>query len=107
MPIAEQALQDRPCYSFGLLRGHRVAVLYTLDGQDILIEHGDTGQRLAALLANGQAQLVQTDDDVYWRVPHDQETDRLLVELIDLFISIRYAHPTLVQLELHLDEVGT
>lgn len=107
MPIAEQTSQDRPCYSFGLLRGHRVAVVYTLDGQDILVEHSDTGQRLAGLLANGQAQLIQMEGDAYWRVPHDHATDRLLVELIDLFISIRYAHPTLVQLELQLEEAGT
>ena len=42
----------------------------------------------------------------YWRIPHTPEIDRLLTELIDLFISIRYAHPTLVQLELALDETG-
>jgi hypothetical protein len=30
--------------------------------------------------------------------------DRLLIQLTDLFISIRYAHPTLVQLELVLSE---
>lgn len=104
--MAKQVWQDRPCYSFGLLRGHRVVILYTLDGQDILIEPNDTGQRLAGLLSNGQVQLVQKEDEVYWRVPYDQETDRLLVELIDILIALRYAHPTFVQLELQLDEAG-
>lgn len=90
----------------GNFDGIGVGVQHTTAGQDILIEHTDTGQRLASLLANGQAQLVQVEGDAYWRVPHDHATDRLLVELIDLFISIRYAHPTLVQLELQLDEAG-
>jgi len=36
-------------------------------------------------------------------VVHDEEVDRLLVELIDVLVSIRYAHPTMVQLRLSLD----
>ena len=31
---------------------------------------------------------------------HSHELDRLIMELIDALISIRYAHPTLVQLPL-------
>ena len=37
-------------------------------------------------------------------MPHDHQVDELLMELTDVFISIRYAHPTLVQLQLELDE---
>ncbi len=48
--------------------------------------------------------MDRLDDSLYWRIPHSPEVDRLLTELTDLFISIRYAHPTLVQLELALDE---
>ena len=35
---------------------------------------------------------------------HNRDVDALLVELIDLFISVRYAHPALVQLELALGQ---
>jgi hypothetical protein len=37
-------------------------------------------------------------------VSHTRKVDTLLVELIDLFISIRYAHPALVQFELALGQ---
>jgi len=62
------------------------------------------GQNLANLLAVVDVQFTQQEEIWYWRIPHDHEVDRLLMELTDLFISIRYAHPTLVQLELVLSE---
>ena len=64
------------------------------------------GHRLACLLARGpdNAQVVWHDGILYWYIPHSQEVDKLLMELTELFTSIRYAHPTLVQLELQLDE---
>ena len=96
-------MQDQAYQPLGNLDGAEVGVVPTLDGQDILIEHGDMGQRLACLLAMGQTDIVRQGETPYWRVHHTQEIDRLLVELIDLLISIRYAHPTLVQLELALD----
>ena len=40
------------------------------------------------------------EDAYYWRIVHDRQVDDLLVELIDLLISIRYAHPAMVQLEM-------
>jgi len=100
-------LQDQPYHPLGHLDGAEIGVMSTLDGQDILIEHSNMGQRLACLLAMGRTDIVHLDETPYWRVHHSQEIDRLLVELIDLLISIRYAHPTLVQLELALDEAGT
>jgi len=87
-------------YPLGHLDGAEVGVQPTLDGQDILIEHSHVGRRLARLLGCGQADTVRRGDRRYWRVPHNHEVDGLLMELTDLFISIRYAHPTLVQLEL-------
>jgi hypothetical protein len=75
----------------------------TLNGQDIVIEHGDLGQRLARLLAFGKADIVRLDDRTYWRIPHNRQVDDLLVELIDLLITIRYAHPAMVQLEMVLE----
>ena len=89
-------------YPLGRLDGAEVGVQPSLDGQDILIAHSDVGQRLACLLDCGQADTIRRRDTLYWRVPHNHEVDGLLMELTDLFISIRYAHPTLVQLELVL-----
>jgi hypothetical protein len=97
-------MPDEPYYPLGEVSGAEVGVQPTLDGQDIFIQHSDVGQRLACLLAMGQTKIVRRGEALYWRVHHSQEVDRLLVEIIDLFISIRYAHPTLVQLELELDE---
>jgi hypothetical protein len=48
--------------------------------------------------------MVRREGTCYWRIPHDRQVDNLLVQLVDLLISIRYAHPTLVQMELTLDE---
>ena len=75
----------------------------TLDGQDILIRQSDLGQRLACLLAFGKADIVRREGRTYWRIVHNRPVDDLLVELIDLLISIRYAHPAMVQLEMILE----
>ena len=86
------------------LNGAEVGVQHTPAGQDILIQHTDLGQRLARLLQPEAARTVLRGQAAFWRIPHSREVDALLVELIDLFISIRYAHPALVQLELALNE---
>ena len=88
----------------GTLSGTAVGVRPTLDGQDILIQQSEIGRNLANLLAVANVQFVQQGSTSYWRIPHSPEVDRLLIQLTDLFISIRYAHPTLVQLELVLSE---
>ena len=80
-----------------------VGVQPTLNGQDILIQQSDLGQRLACLLAFGKADIVRRDGAYYWRIAHDRQVDDLLVELIDLFITIRYAHPAMVQMEMILE----
>lgn len=95
---------ERELHRLGCVAGAAVAVQPTLDGQDILIRHGDLGQNLACLLACGKAEVIHRGDVLFWRVHHSHEVDRLLMELTDLFISIRYAHPTFVQLELELDD---
>jgi hypothetical protein len=89
-------------HPLGLLDGSDVGVQSTLDGQHILIRQSDTGQSLACLLAFGKADIIRREDAYYWRIAHDNQVDDLLVELIDLLISIRYAHPAIVQLELAL-----
>ena len=96
-------MQDKAFYPPGCLDGAEVGVQSTANGQDILIRHSDIGQSLACLLGFGKADIVRREDATYWRIVHDEQVDGLLVELIDLLISIRYAHPTLVQLELELE----
>ena len=86
----------------GTISGAAVGVQSTLDGQDILIRQSEIGQSLTCLLGFGKADIGQQGDAYYWRVVHDKQVDDLLVELIDLLISIRYAHPAMVQLEMVL-----
>ena len=97
-------MDDNEYFALGHLDGIEVGVQPTLDGQDIWIEHNNIGQRLACLLAMGHTDIVGREGAYFWRTAHSQQVDDLMVELIDLLISIRYAHPTLVQLELALDE---
>jgi hypothetical protein len=96
-------MQDHSGYALGQVGGTEVGVLRTLGGQDILVEHGDLGQRLVCLLGFGKEEIVRLGDAYYWRIVHNRQVDELLVELIDLLISIRYAHPAMVQLEMALE----
>jgi hypothetical protein len=95
-------MQDGPYRAVGHLNGTTVGVEPTASGQDILIQHSDLGQRLACLLAFGKADIVRHERRTYWRIAHNRQVDDLLVELIDLLITIRYAHPAMVQLEMIL-----
>ena len=96
-------MQDEPFFPPGHLDGTEMGVQSTLDGQDILIRHSDIGQSLACLLGFGKADIVRRGDAYYWRIVHNRQVDDLLVGLIDLLISIRYAHPTMVQLDMVLE----
>ena len=97
-------MQDPSYHPLGHLDSTEVGVQPTLDGQYIFIQQSEMGRNLANLLAVADVQFVQQGSISYWRIPHSHEVDRLLMELTDLFISIRYAHPTLVQLELVLSK---
>ena len=96
-------MQDEPYHPLGLLDGADVGVQSASGGQDILIRQSDIGQTLACLLGFGKADLVRQADAYYWRIIHNRKVNDLLVELIDLLISIRYAHPAMVQLEMILE----
>jgi hypothetical protein len=96
-------MQDQSGYLLGHVGGAEVGVQPTLEGQEILVEHGDLGQCLACLLGFGKANLVQQTGAYWWRIVHNRQVDDLLVELIDILISIRYAHPAMVQLEMVLE----
>ena len=96
-------MPDKVYHPLGLLDGADVGVQSTPDGQDILIRQSGIGQSLACLLALGKADIVRREEAYYWRITHDRQVDDLMVELIDLLISIRYAHPAMVQLEMILE----
>jgi hypothetical protein len=96
-------MKDESYHPLGCLDGADVGVQSTPAGQDILIRQSDIGQTLACLLGFGKADLVRQADAYYWRIVHNRQVDELLVELIDLLISIRYAHPAMVQLEMVLE----
>ena len=96
-------MQEEPFYPLGCLDGAEVGVQSTVSGQDIFIRQSEIGQSLACLLGFGRADIVRQWDAYYWRVVHDRQVDDMLVELIDLLISIRYAHPAMVQLEMVLE----
>ncbi len=96
-------MDDNKCFPLRHLASAKVGVQSTLDRQDILIQHSDLGQRLVCLLAFGRADIVRQEEATCWRIAHDRQVDGLLVELIDLLISIRHTHPAMVQLELELE----
>ena len=96
-------MQDESYHPLGCLDGADVGVQSTPAGQDILIRQSDTGQSLACLLGFGKADIVRGEDAYFWCIAHNRQVDELLVELIDLLISIRYAHPAMVQLEMVLE----
>jgi hypothetical protein len=96
-------MEDELYSPLGHLDGAEVGVQSTPAGQDILIRHSDIGQSLTCLLGFGKADIVRQEDACYWRIAHDRQVDDLLVELIDVLISIRYAHPAMVQLEMILE----
>ena len=95
-------MQDESYHPLGCLDGTDVGVQSTVRGQDILIQQSDIGQSLACLLGLGKADIIQREGVYYWCITHDRQVDDLMIALIDLLISIRYAHPTLVQLEMAL-----
>lgn len=75
-------------------------------GQDILVESTPLGKHLGRLLAAvhgaDEAKLQQVGERPVLAIPHSPRLDECLVQLIDLFIELRWAHPRLVQLELVL-----
>ena len=96
-------MENESYYPLGLLDGADVGVQSTSGGQDILIRQSGLGQSLACLLSSGKADIVRREEVYYWRITHNRQVDDLMVELIDLLISIRYAHPAMVQLDMILE----
>lgn len=89
----------------GKIRGTQIATEIRGPNQNVLIEDTDTGKHLAHLLGLDptRARPVTLGTISYWRLPHSDGVDALLKELIDVLISVRYAHPTLTQLSLQIE----
>ena len=92
------------------LAGTWLAVRHHADGlgQDILVEATPLGRPLARLLAAmhgaGEPEAQPVEGRPVLAVPHSPVLDGHLVQLIDLLIELRWAHPRLVQLEMDLGE---
>ncbi len=85
----------------GHVAGTAIAVRTRGTDQEILVAATGVGRALVRVLAeNGTAR----EEEAYLVLPHDREIDRRLKELVDALVAIRYAHPTLVQLTLELEE---
>jgi hypothetical protein len=88
----------------GSIDGARIAVQIGGTRQNILIEHSSTGRHLVRLLGAEPNHLptIQVEGVNYWTVEHHTEVDTVLKQTIDILISIRYSHPTFVQLRMEL-----
>lgn len=99
-------MQENGYRSIGHIDGAEIGVQLTSGGQDILIQQSGVGRYLAQLLnavnPQGKMQTVQVGDTAYWCISHTDPVDELLMRAADLFIAIRYLHPTFVQLQLQL-----
>jgi hypothetical protein len=76
-------------------------------GQDILVQATPLGEYLARFLAamdGGEPGVEQVAGRQVHVVSHGPDLDQYLVQLIDLLIDLRWAHPRLVQLEFILSE---
>ncbi len=71
--------------------------------QEILIGATEVGQALVQLLGGGRE---ARREGTYLVLPHTSGVDRRLMELADVTVAIRYAHPTWVQLTLEMQEVN-
>ena len=69
--------------------------------QHIRVQDQAFGRRLAQLL--GSESLISNEG--FYDVDHTPEVDELICSLIDLFISLRYSHPQMLQLTLLPEEV--
>ncbi len=94
----------------GYIDGMEVGVLHSPRGQSILVRQGDAGHQndlgchLAGMLGCVKPEVVGREGVAFWSISHDDQADRLLRQIVDVLISIRYAHPTLVQLRLDFEE---
>jgi hypothetical protein len=96
-------------HRLGHIGDAEVGVQHSLRGQSILIRQGDAGHGsdfgrcLAGLLGIAAPEIVEREGVPFVRIPHTDQVDDLLKQVVEALISVRYAHPTLVQLHLELE----
>jgi len=82
-----------------------VGVRLTEKGQEIGFQQVGWSGLLGLALGGDRERRVETvEGEEFLILEHDDDLDRRIYETIDLLISIRYAHPTMMQLELVLPE---
>jgi hypothetical protein len=91
-------------HHLGRIGDAEVGVQHSLRGQSILVRRGDTARHLAGLLGVTAPDVVQREGLPFLSIPHTDQVDGRLQQLVEVLISVRYAHPTLVQLHLALSE---
>jgi hypothetical protein len=98
--------QENDIQHLGSIDGAQVAVVASGLEQRILVQHSESGQHLVRLLGFEPERLpaIQAGNVRSWSLPHDVRVDDLLRTLIDILISIRYLHPSFVQLRLDLTD---
>jgi hypothetical protein len=97
-------MNDNGYRRLGCIGDAEVGVQHSLRGQSILIRQGDAGRCLAGLLGITAPEIVEREGVPFVRIPHTDQVDDLLKQIVEALISVRYAHPTLVQLHLELPE---
>jgi hypothetical protein len=100
--------QENDIQRLGCINGTQIAVQARGLGQRILVQKSETGQHLVQFLGFQPHSLptAQVSGIQYWSLPHDRRVDELLCTSIDILISVRYVHPSLVQLELDLTDAN-
>lgn len=83
-----------------------VGVRLTDEGQQIGFLLNGWSKALEALLGSRIVSFAGTNGQRWALVEHDVDFDEFLRNLIDLLITLRYSHPTMVQLELKLTETA-
>lgn len=99
--------KGKPTELLGTLEGGEIRVQLRGEGQDILFEDVGRCRLMAAVLGVGTQprRVGRSEDGRQWIVvSHTREVDRIIYELVDILISMRMMHPTMVQLKLQLTE---
>lgn len=99
--------KGKPTELLGTLDGGEIRVQLTDEGQDILFEDVSRCRLMAAVLAMGTQpeRTGHSEDGRKWvMVVHTREVDRMIYDLIDILITSRMMHPTVMQLKLQLTE---
>lgn len=94
---------DNGYHHLGHIGDAEVGVQHSLRGQNILVQQGNAGCCLAGLLGIAAPEIVEREGVPFVRIPHTDQVDDLLKQVVEALISVRYAHPTLVQLHLELE----